>query len=183
MEVIITANGYEVPLAPPLDRASALAGSMAMAAGLFRLEAAAQGQVKVVRSAAFSERTNVLAQALGAVGLMGALAATACTLLPKLPLQILRSPFIESAPLVPWFAWCMLPLAVANVLINNLLARERFVVVPFLLIVAVAYGTTLHYFHPSFTGVIKTLGLFGLLLVAVCVVFTLVPAKARITAQ
>jgi membrane dipeptidase len=51
MEVIITADGYEVPLAPPLDQASALAGSMAMAASLFRLEAAAQGQVKVVRSA------------------------------------------------------------------------------------------------------------------------------------
>lgn len=37
MEVIITANGYEVPLAPPLDLAPALAESMAMVAGLFRL--------------------------------------------------------------------------------------------------------------------------------------------------
>jgi membrane dipeptidase len=50
MEVILTTNGYQVPLAAPLDLASAQAGSMAMAAGLFRLEAAAQGQVKVVRS-------------------------------------------------------------------------------------------------------------------------------------
>ena len=52
MEVIITETGYEVPLAPALDQATARAATLAMAAGLFRLEAAAEGQLKVVRTTA-----------------------------------------------------------------------------------------------------------------------------------
>ena len=54
MEVSITEDGYEVPLAAPLDQAAALAGSMAMAAGLFRLEAAAQGQGLAARLSCLS---------------------------------------------------------------------------------------------------------------------------------
>lgn len=50
MEVIITSTGYEVPLAAPLDLSSAQTATMAMAAGLFRLEALAEGQLKVVRT-------------------------------------------------------------------------------------------------------------------------------------
>jgi membrane dipeptidase len=50
MEVIITETGYEVPLAPPLDHATALAATLAMTAGLLRLEAAAEGQLRVVRT-------------------------------------------------------------------------------------------------------------------------------------
>jgi O-antigen/teichoic acid export membrane protein len=137
---------------------------------------------KVVRSAALSEKTNVLAQALGATGIIGALAALACTIMPELPLRILsRENFIGSAWLVPWFAWCMLPLAVANVLISNLLARQRYAVVPWLVTVAAGYGITLRYMHGSFTTVIKTLGVFGVLLVAVCVVFTVWTPRAGAT--
>lgn len=50
MEVIITATGYEVPLAPPLSLAAAQAATLAMTAGLFRLEAAGGGRLKVVRT-------------------------------------------------------------------------------------------------------------------------------------
>ena len=133
---------------------------------------------KIVRSAALSEKSTVLAQALGATGFIGACAALACTFLPELPLRVLRSQFIDSAWLVPYFAWGMLPLAIANVLINNLLARQRFEAVPWIVAVAAAYGITLRYSHASFTGVIKTLGLFGLLLVAVCVVSTIRQPRA-----
>jgi membrane dipeptidase len=45
-----TETGYEVPLAAPLDPAHAYRAAVAMAAGLFRLEAASAGQVRVVRS-------------------------------------------------------------------------------------------------------------------------------------
>jgi len=48
-----------------------------------------------------------------------------------------------STPLVPWFAWGMLPLTLANVLINALLARGRFAVVPWLVLVAIGYGVAL----------------------------------------
>ena len=50
MRVIITPTGYEVPLAPPLDLAAAQTATLAMTAGLFRLEAAAEGRLKVVRT-------------------------------------------------------------------------------------------------------------------------------------
>jgi membrane dipeptidase len=49
-EVIRTAEGYEVPLAAPVDPAHATRVCLAMTAGLFRLEAASSGQVKVVRT-------------------------------------------------------------------------------------------------------------------------------------
>ncbi|MEW6302543.1 MAG: hypothetical protein AB1705_03675 [Verrucomicrobiota bacterium] len=128
---------------------------------------------KVVQSAARSEKTDVLAQALGATAVMGGLAAIACTLLPELPLRIVYSTkYLDVAPLVRWFAWCMLPLTLANVLINNLLARQQFAVVPWLVLVAIGYGVALNHFNTSFESVVKTLGIFNLLLVAVSAWFT-----------
>ena len=49
-EVNHTPTGYEVPLAAPLDPAHASRAAVAMTAGLFRLEAASSGQLKVVRT-------------------------------------------------------------------------------------------------------------------------------------
>jgi hypothetical protein len=82
--------------------------------------------------------------------------------------------------MVPWFAWCLVPLALANVMINNVLARERYAAVPWLVAVAVGYGVALRYNHGSFTSVIATLGVFATLLVLVCAVFTLRP-RAGVT--
>jgi O-antigen/teichoic acid export membrane protein len=127
---------------------------------------------KVARSHALSEKSNVLLQALGATGLIGVGAALVCTVAPWLPLRIIGSAFPSSAWLVPWFAWCMIPLTVANVLINNLLARERYSAVPWLVAVAAGYGITLRYMHDSLIQVIQVMGVFGLLLVAVAVIFT-----------
>jgi hypothetical protein len=84
--------------------------------------------------------------------------------------------FLTIAPLVPWFAWCMLPLALANVLINSLLARMHYRAVPWLVLVAAAYGLTLLFLSPTllkleqaqaFKLVVQVLGVFGLLLIGV----------------
>lgn len=154
---------------------------------------------KIVRSAAMAENTNVMAQALGATALLGGAAALGCTLFPALPLKILYSDaYLVIKPLVPWFAWCMLPLTLANVLINNLLARERFRVVPWLVAVAVSYGGTLAWLGFSgrlvqmeqlaaFKLVVQVLGLFGVLLFAVSAWFTWAgqssPDKGQATVQ
>lgn len=101
---------------------------------------------KVVQSAARTEATDAMRHALVTTALLGVAAAVACTILPELPLRIIyvRSPvYWQSAPLVPWFAWALLPLMVANVLISNLLARRCFQVVPWSVVVAVAYGLAL----------------------------------------
>ena len=139
---------------------------------------------KVVRSVALTQDTRALRQALGATALLGAAAALACTLLPKLPLRIIyfsKPEYWEAAPLVPWYVWSLLPLVVANVLISNLLARERFAIVPWLGLVAVGYGAGLGALKPhlvvmeqfhAFRTVIQTLGSFSVLMLGVAALFT-----------
>ncbi|MBI3881105.1 MAG: hypothetical protein HY301_13720 [Verrucomicrobia bacterium] len=125
---------------------------------------------KIVQSAARAEKTDVLGLTVGVTALMGACAAGLCTLFPTLPLRIIYdATFIEKAgPLVPWFAWCMAPLTVAIVLINNLLARQRFAAVPWLVAVAVGYGIALRMFATSFEHVIAVIGVFSVILLGVC---------------
>jgi membrane dipeptidase len=50
------AQGYEFPLPPPIDQPSALQTTISMAALLYRLEAEAEGKIKVVRTADEMER-------------------------------------------------------------------------------------------------------------------------------
>jgi hypothetical protein len=70
----------------------------------------------------------------------------------------------------------MVPLAMANVLVNDLLARLQFRVVPFMVVLAVAYGFALPLMLNHFPGrleiVLQTLGGFNLLLFGVCAWFT-----------
>jgi O-antigen/teichoic acid export membrane protein len=54
-----------------------------------------------------------------------------------------------ASAVLPWYAWAMVPLALANVLINNLLARTEFRIVPVLLLLATGYGVALTQFHDS----------------------------------
>lgn len=129
---------------------------------------------KLARSRATGEKSNALALALGITALAGCGAALVCTALPELPLRIVydKSFLDVSTPLVPWFAWCMLPLTLATVLLNSLMARAQFAAVPWLVAVAMGYGVTLYLRHETFVQVIQTLGIFALLLLAVCSWFT-----------
>ena len=81
----------------------------------------------------------------------------------------------ETTALIPWYAAAMVPLAMANVLVNDLLARSRFGVVPFMVALAAAYGFTLPMLLNHFPGrievVLQTLGAFNLLLFLVCAWF------------
>jgi O-antigen/teichoic acid export membrane protein len=139
---------------------------------------------KVVRSAALTQDTRALRQALRATVLLGGLAAAACTVLPKLPLQIIffsRPTYWEAAPLVPWFTWSLLPLILANLLMSNLLARERYAIVPWAVLIAVGYGVGLAGLKPrllqmaemdAFRSVIQTLGAFSLILLGLATIFS-----------
>ena len=139
---------------------------------------------KIVQSAARASRTDALRLALGATALIAGLAALACTVFPELPLRIIyfRKPdFWKSATLVPWFAWALAPLIVTNVLANNLIAREKFRIAPWLAAVALGYGVTLLSLRErllqmelfsAFKMVIGTLGLFSSLLLIVALTFT-----------
>jgi O-antigen/teichoic acid export membrane protein len=138
---------------------------------------------KLARSAATGEKSNALALALGATVLAGGCAAIACTLLPWLPLRIIYDKsYLVATPLVPWFAWCMLPLTLSMVLVNSLMARKNFSAVPWLVLVAIGYGVALSMVgrhagslpdtQAGLRMMIQTLGVFNLLLLGVCAWFT-----------
>jgi O-antigen/teichoic acid export membrane protein len=138
---------------------------------------------KLARSSATGEKSNALVLALGATVFAGGCAAIACSVLPWLPLRIVYDKsYLVATPLVPWFAWCMLPLTLSNVLINSLMARSRFAAVPWLVLVAVGYGIALSMVgrhagsladtQAGFRMMIQTLGVFNLIMFGVCAWFT-----------
>jgi len=136
---------------------------------------------KIAQSAANSEKVSVLMQALGVTALMGVGTALCLTIMPQVPLFLLygqsQSPALE---LIPIYAWCLLPLPLANVLVNNLLARERYGVVPWITALAVAYYFVLSHVAKTsagqspqrFDAILYTLGGFGVLLLGVCLAYT-----------
>jgi O-antigen/teichoic acid export membrane protein len=138
---------------------------------------------KLARSAATGEKSHALELTLGLSLLAGLAAAVACTLLPSWPLLIVGGKsYLVATSLVTWFAWCMLPLALSNVLINSLMARSRFSAVPWLVLVAVGYGVALAVVgrhagsladtQAGLRMMIQTLGVFNLLMLGVCAWFT-----------
>jgi O-antigen/teichoic acid export membrane protein len=138
---------------------------------------------KLARSSATGEKSNALVLALGATILAGGAAAIACTIFPSLPLRIIyNKSYLVATPLVPWFAWCMLPLTLSNVLINSLMARSRFAAVPWLVLVAIGYAIALAMVgrrtgnladtQAGFRMMIQTLGIFNLIMFGVCACFT-----------
>lgn len=138
---------------------------------------------KIVQSAAKAEKTNLMTQAIIATAIVGGLAALVCTVMPWLPLRIIfRKGYLEAAPLVPWFAWAMLPLTLSNVLISNLLARERFKVSPLLFLVAAGYGLALTFGGKTPLAIIQTLGVFSTLLLGVTLGFSYLSQDTKRTA-
>jgi len=87
-----------------------------------------------------------------------------------------------AAAVLPWYAWAMVPLSLANVLVNNLLARSQFRIVPELVALAVAYGFALAVVgrhagqlaspEAGLRLILQTLGVVNLLLLAACAFFT-----------
>ena len=78
-----------------------------------------------------------------------------------------------AAAVLPWYAFAMVPLALANVLLANLFARASFKVLPALCVLAIAYPFALMRFHDEHPAtLLKIMGIFNLLLFAACAWFT-----------
>lgn len=155
---------------------------------------------KVVQSAVQKQKTNLLFLTLISTAILGAIAATFCTLTCKFMIYALHNPeqvkgFIPEpilqvilkhpevitsiGTMIPWFVWCMLPLSLANVLLNNLLARMEYRVVSYLIVLVALYATVEVIFGSSFIRVIQILGIFNLLYLIILAIFTKI-AKAGI---
>jgi len=129
---------------------------------------------KIVHSVARSEKSNLLGVVLFGTAVLAAGGALGLTVLGPWVIKLAYSKDYVSvaAAVLPWYAWAMVPLSLAYALVNNLLARSQFRIVPVLLLLAAAYGVALTQFHDSLITVLKTLGVFNLLLLGACVWFT-----------
>ena len=83
---------------------------------------------KLVSSQGGGKGNAALRYAFTGTFILGSLAFVILLLIPKLPLWIIyfKSPvYWQSSPLIPWYIASLFPLLLANVIIGNLLAKER----------------------------------------------------------
>jgi O-antigen/teichoic acid export membrane protein len=136
---------------------------------------------KIVHSVARSEKSSLLGLVLFGTAILAAGGAAGLTILGPWVIKLIYSKDYVSvaASVLPWYAWAMVPLSLAFALVNNLLARSQFRIVPVLLVLAVAYGFALTRYHDTLIVVLKTLGVFNLLLLGACAWFTFHGSRAR----
>jgi O-antigen/teichoic acid export membrane protein len=136
---------------------------------------------KIVHSTARSQKSNLMGVVLLGTGILAACGAVGLWILgPWIVNVVYSKSYVQVASSVmPWYAWAMLPVAMANVLLNNLMAKSSFRVVLPLVVLALAYGFALTRFHDSLVTVLQTMGIFNLLQLAVCAWFTWRDAKVQ----
>jgi O-antigen/teichoic acid export membrane protein len=129
---------------------------------------------KIVHARAKAEKSDLMGLVLLGTVILAVGGAIGLAVLGPWVLKIVFTPSYSHAasPLLRWYAWAVVPLSVANVLLNNLLARSLFKVVPALCVLVGVYVLALTRFHDTPVTVIKTLGGCNLLLLAVCAYYT-----------
>lgn len=162
--------------------------TLANALVIFTIPIAAVMFPKLVRNERLKSKSNILPLTLLTTLAIGAFGAICLTFLSDIAIGFgFNERFKPIAPLIPWFAWCILPLALNNVLVSHFIARAQFRVTTGLALIAVAYFITLlytvkpvsvpdsltthaeftAYLMPYFKKVVQTMGAFNLLLLAV----------------
>jgi hypothetical protein len=144
---------------------------------------------KLIQSRLKSEKNNLFGVVVVGTAVLSVCATLGLWLTGPLVVRIVAhsSDVAGTMALIPWYAGAMVPLAMANVLVNDLLARGRFMVVPFMVLLAVVYGFTLPHMLNRFPGrieiVLQTLGVFTFLLFLICACFAWVlPGKTKTAA-
>jgi len=129
---------------------------------------------RIVHSAAKSEKNNLMGMVFLGTGILAVAGAVSLSVLgPWIVRFVFKPSFVHVATQVlPWYAAAMIPLSLANVLLNNLLARSSGRVVVPLCLLAAGYGFALTQFHKSLVMVLQTVGLFNLVLLLICAWFT-----------
>lgn len=131
---------------------------------------------KLVHANARAEKTNLLSIVVIGTAILAFCSGLGLCIVGPLVIKIVyNSSYAGAAGLLPWYAGAMVPLAMANVLANDLLARAQYRAVPFMVLLAAGYGITLPWMLNHFPGkievVLQTLGVFNLLLFGICAWF------------
>jgi len=133
---------------------------------------------KIVHSSANRQKNNLFGLVVLGTAVLASCGALGLWLFGPIVVKVVATSgdVAGTMALIPWYAGAMVPLAMANVMVNDLLARSRFGVVPFIVLLAVGYGFALPLVLNHFPGrlevVLQTLGIFNLLLFVVCAWFT-----------
>jgi O-antigen/teichoic acid export membrane protein len=146
---------------------------------------------KIVRAARLSEKSNALTLTLIATAAVAGSGALALSVLAPIAIRFGFSPrFVAIAPLLPWYAWCMVPLTLSNVLLGHLLAIGRYRAIGWLALIAGGYLATLWKtvpfpavdadMMPLFKQVVLTLGGFNLLMLIATATFCLFAERGRL---
>lgn len=137
---------------------------------------------KLVHNSAKSEKSNLFGLTLLLTAGLAIVAGIGLSLCGSFAVKLVYGTGrVEGTmAIIPWFAAAMVPLTLANVLVNNLLAKADFRAVPWLAILAAGYAVTLWVWHPSPQAVLQTLGISTTVLLLVCAAFTWwMPAKLK----
>lgn len=132
---------------------------------------------KIVHASAKSEKTNLFNLVVLGTAVLAVCGGLGLWIVGPIVVKIVykTSYVAATTALLPWYAGAMVPLAMANVMVNDLLARACYAVVPWMVVLALAYGFTLPAMLNHFPGrlevVLQTLGVFNLLLFGVCAWF------------
>lgn len=145
---------------------------------------------KIVRSRVMATSSDALNLAVTGTAIIAGATAVFCTFFPEIPLRILyfnHPEMLEAAPLIRWFMWAMVPVTIYNVLVNNLIARERYEIIPWAAILPIGYAVTLYLFlershlppFATFKRVIQILLFFSTALMLISIYFTRAEEDAK----
>jgi hypothetical protein len=146
---------------------------------------------KIVQATAKSEKSNLMGIVLVGTAILAVCCTAGLCLVGPLVVKIVfKNAYIaETTALLPWYAGAMIPLALGNVLVNDLMARRKFTIVAPLVILAAAYGFALpvmlhaHFGHAPDVNVMKMalqlLGGFNLVMLAFAIWFAFFTPKSK----
>jgi hypothetical protein len=155
-------------------------GTLARAIVLFTGPLAVVMFPKLVHSAARSQKTDLMGLTLIGTAVLSCVAVLGLVVTAPLLTKYGSTKANEAIlPLLPLFAWTMVPFGAANVLLYNLMAHSRFKIVPVMVILSISYWVALQHFHDSFKMVIETFGTFSLIYLSVGAVFTWLVDKKK----
>jgi O-antigen/teichoic acid export membrane protein len=131
---------------------------------------------KIVHANAKSEKNTLLGIVLLGTAVLAICGAAGLCIVGPLVVKLVFTPdyVALTTKLLPWYAGAMIPLALANVLVNDLMARGKFKIILPMVLLTIAYGFTLPFMlhkFPRMEVALQTLGAFNLLLLAICAWF------------
>jgi len=139
---------------------------------------------RIVHSSAKSEKSNLMLMVFAGTGVLAVVGAAGLSVLGPFVVQIIYGKaYVQLASQVlPWYAGAMVPLALSNVLVNNLLARASFRIVLPMCVLAGGYAFALTRFHDTPVMLLQTTGVCSSILLVLCTGATLLDKTTAKTA-